>query len=44
MTSEFATPSELMDQPELAVAADRVGQILAGWCVAASMFLMLGVF
>lgn len=44
MTSQFATPSEIMDQPEVAVCSSRLGTALAGWCVLASLCLMLVVF
>jgi hypothetical protein len=44
MTSQLPKPTEIMDQPELAVGSDRMGAALAGWCVLASVLLILVVF
>lgn len=44
MTSQLLQPDEIMDQPELAVGSNRLGQALMGWCVLASVLVMFAVF
>lgn len=44
MTSQLPQPTEIMDQPEMAVCSNRLGQALMGWCVLASVLVMFAVF
>lgn len=43
MTMQSTRNHRLVDQPEMAVRADRDGELIAGWCLTAALLLMLVV-